>query len=149
MSGSTRVVVEVLGRAALADDPVPDHRHLVGHRQRLVLVVGDEHGGDAAVAEDLRTSDRTEARREASSEENGSSSRTSDGLDGQGPGQGHPLLLAAGELVRVAVGHPGQADHLEQGVGGRVRAAPQEPRPPKATLAATVRWGKRAPSWGT
>ena len=39
------------------------------------------------------------------------------GLDGQGPGQRDPLLLPAGDLVRVAVrllGQPDQLQHLQR-----------------------------------
>ena len=61
------------------------------------------------------TSARVSARSEASSAENGSSSRTSRGSRRQRPGQRHPLLLAAGQLVRVAVDQRRvQADQLQQ-----------------------------------
>ena len=35
-------------------------------------------------------------------------------VDGEGPGEGHPLALATGELGRVAVLEPVEADDLEQ-----------------------------------
>ena len=95
------------------------------------------------------TSDRTLERSPASSEENGSSNRTRAGPDGQGPGQGHPLLLPAGELVRVPVAHPGQTDHLQQLVHPPTASSAGPAGQPKPTLAATVRWGNSDPSWGT
>ena len=57
---------------------------------------------------------RTLLRSAASSDENGSSSSTTDGLEGQCAGQGDPLLLTAGQLVRVAPPHAGQPDQFEQ-----------------------------------
>ena len=65
----------------------------------------------------LATSRRRSARSEASSAPNGSSSNI--GTDGERAGQRHPLLLAAGELVRIALVEPGQADQLEQFVDRR------------------------------
>ena len=43
-----RPLVDLGGRADLGDLPGAQHGDLVGHRQRLVLVVGDEHGGGPA-----------------------------------------------------------------------------------------------------
>ena len=68
-------------------------------------------------------------------------------LDGQRPGQRHPLLLAAGQLVRVALAEAGQADRLQQ--LDRAARAAARPGRPKPTLAATVRCGNRLPSCGT
>ena len=68
-------------------------------------------------------------------------------LDGQRAGQRDPLLLAAGQLVRVPLAEPAQADGLQQGAGlppRRLRAGS-----PKTTLASTVRCGNRLPSCGT
>ena len=63
-------------------------------------------------------------------------------------GQRHPLLLAAGELVRQALGERRDPDHLEQ-LGDR-RAAALAAREAEAdVLAATLRCGNSAPSWGT
>src|SRR3984957_9766350 len=62
-----------------------------------------------------RTSARTEDRRLASSAANGSSGGASFGRGGQRPRDRDPLLLAAGELVRVTaaeIGQPDQVEHL-------------------------------------
>ena len=53
-------------------------------------------------------------------------------LDRERAGQRHPLLLAAGDLVRVAVGVVAEADELEQLAGapaalGRADAAQPQP----------------------
>ena len=148
-SGSAGPDVELLRRRVLGDPAVAQHRDAVGHRQRLVLVVGDQHRGRARLAAELarRRPGRWRAGC-ASSDANGSSSRTSAGLDGQRPGQGDALLLAAGQLVRVALAQPGQADQLQQLADAR--AAPLAAAgSPKPTLAATVRCGNRLPSCGT
>ncbi len=40
-------LVEILRRALLNDAPVAQHRDRIGQRERLLLVVGDQYGGDA------------------------------------------------------------------------------------------------------
>ena len=62
--GIDRMVVERLGRPALTDASVPDDGDLVGHRQRLVLIVGHQHGRRARFLQhllDVRPDRRTEA----------------------------------------------------------------------------------------
>ena len=85
------------------------------------------------------TARRVSSRSPASREENGSSSRTTRGLGGQRPGQRHPLLLAAGQLVRQPRAAPAsQPDQVEQLVApGRRRAAAARGRP-KLMLAGDV-----------
>ena len=57
------------------------------------------------------------------------------------------LLLAPGELVRVAPAGSRQAHQLEQLVDPLLAA--RAPARPNATLRPTLRCGNRAPSWGT
>ena len=81
----------------------------------------------------------------ASSADSGSSSSSTRGLDGQRPGQGDPLLLAAGQLVRVLLGLGGQADQVEQ-LGGPalpLGRAHLRIRSPKPTLSSAVMLGNR------
>ena len=47
--GRRRLVVDLLGRAHLLEPALAHHRDAVGHRERLFLVVGHEHEGDADV----------------------------------------------------------------------------------------------------
>ena len=77
--GSARGAVEVARGADLDEPAVAHHRDLVGQRERLVLVVGDEHRGGVGRLERPATARPVLARSEASSEENGSSSRTTAG----------------------------------------------------------------------
>ena len=148
MVGSSGMVVEGFGGGELADPAVVDDPDQVGDRERLGLVVGDEdrwwRAGRAGSAS--RRSAATSAG-SASREENGSSSSTSRGSGSEGSGERDPLLLAAGELVRVALAQTAQSDQVEQ------LFDPPELRSrrgsPKAMFLATVRWGKRLPSWAT
>ena len=64
--------------------------------------------------------------------------------DGERPGQRDPLLLAAGELVRVAAAEAGQARRRQQLGGAPRRGAPGRASP-NPTFAATVRCGNRLP----
>ena len=122
------------------------HADPVGHRQRLGLVVGDEDGGDAELELDpadllAQLHPHLGVQRRQRLVEQQHLRR-----DGQRAGQGHPLLLAAGELVRVPVAAVGQADQLQQlARPARPRSAlpRRRTRSPKATLSATVRFGKR------
>ena len=104
----------------------------VGDRQGLVLVVGDEQGGDADLeldAPDLVAqlgADLGVQRRERLVEQEDLR------LDRERPGERHPLLLAARELVRVAAGLVAEADQLEEPVGGRRRSVAADPAQPQA-----------------
>ena len=101
-------------RVQLRDDTVPQHRHLVGHGQCLVLIVGHQDGRRAGLAQhgvhigsDRRTHGRVE-RGEGLVEEDDL------GPDGECPGERDPLLLPARELVGVAPAVPGQPHQLEE-----------------------------------
>ena len=109
-----RLVVELVGRADLLDPALVDHHDLVGDLERLLLVVGDEHGGHghlvvqaaqplAQLLADLGV-EGTERLVE----------QQHLGLDRQRAGQRHPLALAAGELRRQPVGELRQVHELEQ-----------------------------------
>src|ERR1700754_1755805 len=114
--GVGRATVQVLGRRALGDAAVTQGRGPVGDRQRLVLVVGDQPRRGAGPAEDLLDIGadagpqvRVQRGERLVEQDHG-------GLDGQRASQRDPLLLAAGELMRVAPAEPAQADRLEQAV---------------------------------
>ena len=108
-------LVELARSGVLHDPPVPQHRDRVRQRERLLLVVGDEHGRGALLAQQLRGPPHGRLpRRLASSEENGSSSSSTCGLRASALRECDALLLAAGELVGEALGEPGDADHLQQ-----------------------------------
>ena len=67
-------------------------------------------------------------------------------LDGQRAGQRDPLLLAAGQLVRVLAGLLGQPDHVQQLAGPALAlgaATSSRIRSPKPTLSSADMFGNR------
>ena len=67
------------------------------------------------------------------------------GVVDQGPGQRHPLLLAAGELGRLAAGEVRHLHQLERLLGALARRPATLRRlGPKATLSRIVRCGNSA-----
>ena len=106
--------VELVGAGVLHDAPLAQHRHLVGQRQGLVLVVGHQHGGGPGPAQDVaHLGPEAGSQRRVQGRE-GLVQQDQGRLHRQGPGQRHPLLLATGELIRVATIEAAQSDHLEQ-----------------------------------
>jgi hypothetical protein len=108
------VVVQLVRRVdllelAVAHDPDP-----VGHRQGFFLVVGDEQGRGTEPL--LDRADLLAQLQADLGVQRGQRlvQQQQPGLDGQRPGQRDPLLLAAGQLVRVPPGLRGQADQLQQ-----------------------------------
>ena len=108
-----RARVDLLGGADLLDPPLVHHGDDVGDAQRLLLVVGDEDGGDALRREDLArllahllAQARVEVGERLVEQDRAR-------LGDQGPRQGDALLLAAGELVRVTAAEPRQPDGRE------------------------------------
>ena len=109
-----RPVVELLRGAELLDPTAVHHRDPVAHRQRLLLVVGhvDERDPDLGL-------DPLELELEALAEleverPEGLVEEEHVGAVDEGPGEGDPLLLAARQLVRLALLVAGQVDELER-----------------------------------
>ena len=133
--------------------PVAQDEDPVGVRRRL-RVVGDEHDGLAALGaeapehvEDLRAGRVVEVAGRLVGEEEG---RPVD----EGPGEGHPLLLAGGELVGAVAApcRPGRRPRARRG------SAADSSRPPgsrpatmngRATFSRTDRIGMRLKNWKT
>ena len=107
--------VDVLGRAALVDRAAAHHGDPVGHRQRLVLVVRDEHERDADLALDpLELHLHRLAQLEVQRGQRLVEQQYRRAVD-QGPGERDPLPLAAGQgarLVLVAAGELHEFEHL-------------------------------------
>ncbi|CAM5619120.1 hypothetical protein SBADM41S_04734 [Streptomyces badius] len=102
-------------QAARVEDGDP-----VGHGERLLLVVGDEDGGDPE--RELKAADLLpesepdlgiECRERLVQQQH-------PGAQGERAGQGDALLLAAGHLVREAAAVVGQPDQVEEFGGGGV-----------------------------
>ena len=76
----------------------------------------------------------------------GSSKSMIFGLHGQGPGDGHPLLLAAGELRRGTCRLLGDADPLQQLMASSSASLffiLRTQMGPRVMFCSTVRWGNR------
>ena len=107
----------------LGEGPPAHHRHLVGQRERLALVVGDEHRGGAGRTEGA--DDRAAGLLAEPGVERGERlvEQHQRGLGGQGAGQRDALLLTAGELVRLPVARD---------VGSSTRSSTSATRDPAA-----------------
>ena len=109
-----RALVDLVRRADLLDLAVAHHHHPVGELQRLLLVVGHEHRGQAhllvqpAQPAAQLLPDLGVERAERLVEQQHAR------LDRQRAGQGHALALAAGELRGIALGEALELDQLEQ-----------------------------------
>ena len=108
------------------------HDDLVGEGERLLLVVGYEDRGHAGLALDalqleahLGAQLGVEIGQRLVEQEHF-------GPDHQGAGQGHPLLLAAGKLARIAPGEVGQSDEIDRLGDARRGLAARNPAPPQA-----------------
>ncbi len=123
-----RRVVDLLRRSDLLDPAAVEHADAVAHRQRFVLVVGDEHEGDAELAlQRLQLDLHLFAQLQVERAERLVEQQHLRLVD-QRARQRHALALAARELRRPPVADAGQLDQLEQFVGA-----------PCARAAATLR----------
>lgn len=114
-------VVEGAGLADLCDVAHVEDGDLVGHREGFFLIVGDIDGGDAGLgAESADLVAHLEAEFGVEVGE-GLVEEEDIGADDEGAGEGDALLLAAGELVWLALGVGVHADGLE-GVEGALLA---------------------------
>jgi hypothetical protein len=105
--------VQLGGPVGLDDAALRHHRHVVAEHERLVLVVGHEHAGDAEVGEEgvdlaphLHPQRRVEVRERLVEQEHA-------GAGSERPGQRHALLLAAGQRRRQPVAEAGEPDEGE------------------------------------
>ena len=113
-AGIPWVGIEVLGAPGLADPAVTDDGDLFGQGESFVLIVGDEERGGALLPQhalDIGAHARTKAGVQGGE---GLVEQDDARLDGQGAGQGHPLLLAAGQLMGIPAAQAAEADHLQE-----------------------------------
>jgi hypothetical protein len=109
-----RVVVEVLGVADRLEDPGLHHRHPVAHGHGLGLVVGDVGGGGGGVEVVLDLGDLRAHLHPQLGVQVGQGLVHQEhlGLADDGPAHGHPLALAARELLGLAVQQRRQLQHV-------------------------------------
>ena len=113
--GVVGFVVDVGGLADLLDDPVLHDHDGVGHGQGLLLVVGHVDEGDAQL---LLHALEFHLHLLAKLKVQGAQRLVQKqhlGLVHQGPGDGHPLLLAAGKLIDPALAVALQVHELQHG----------------------------------
>ena len=92
------VVIHLVGGADLLDEALVEYGDAVGQGEGLLLVVGDVNGGDAEVLLHLFQF-VAQLHPQFGVQVGQGLVHTDDGRAGdQGPGDGHPLLLAAGQL---------------------------------------------------
>ncbi len=139
-----------VGRCAdLFDAAGVHHDQAVGERERLVVVVGDEEGGELEPHEqraqlgDEPLAERPVERAERFVE------HEEPRLGRERAGERDALLLAARELADASTLEPGESDQRERGAV-RVSISARGSRcmrSPNATLPCTSRWGNSAWSW--
>ena len=113
--GGLRVSVDLGGRADLLDPAGVHHRDRIGERERLLLIVRDEDGGQAEPplnGVDLVAEADPQMRVEAGE---GLVHEQDLRLQYDAAGDRHALLLAARELGRIALPQPGESDQVEDG----------------------------------
>ena len=108
-----RAAIEPLRRIDLADAAARHHRDAVGQRQRLALVMGDEDRGDAEPALDFLDLDLHRGAQILVERGERLVEQQHLGLDHQRARQRHALLLAAGQLPRLAVLEAGKLHHRQ------------------------------------
>ena len=97
-----RAQVDVLGRAHLLDAAFVHDGELVGHGERLLLVVRHEQEGDAGAALHGLQFEAHLLAQFGIERGEGLVEQQDVGLQDQGAGEGHALALAAGELRGTA-----------------------------------------------
>ncbi len=123
-----RLVVDFVGRSVLDQLAPIHHQDAVGHGEGLLLVVGHHHGGEPQPL--LKGADFPPQPDSHPGVQGGQRLVQQEEVRGRrdGPGQGHPLLLAAGKLRRKLPSRLRHSHQLQQfldpGVDLRPAAAP-------------------------
>ena len=127
-------LVELDRRGHLLDAALVEDRDPVAHRQRLLLVVGHEHEGDADLALDLLELElHLAAQLEVEGAERLVEQQHLRPVD-QGPGEGDALPLAAGELGRPARSRIPEPDGRQRRLGALAALRPGTFFDPQAVL---------------
>ena len=94
-----------------------EHAHMVTDGEGFFLVMGDQNGAGAAGLEDIANLMAEAAAQLAIQVGEGLIEQQQLRLRSQSPGQGHALLLAAGQFMRVALAQVAELDQLQQLLG--------------------------------
>ena len=125
------MVEDLVRRAFLLDAALVHHDDPVGDLEGLVLVVGDEDAGDVDLLVQAPQPGAQLLAHLGVERAEGLVEQQHPRLHGQGAGERHPLALAAGELARVAVGHPVELHQLQQVVDLAVDDVARRPDAPR------------------
>ena len=109
-----RMGIDLERRAVLLHPAGVHHRHLVGERERLGLVVRDVDEGDAGAALQLLQLDPHALAQLGVEIGQRLVEQQDRRLDDQRAGERDALLLAAGQLVRIAAFEPAQIDQRKR-----------------------------------
>ncbi|MNQ45615.1 hypothetical protein D3C85_594000 [compost metagenome] len=115
-----RRFVDVHRAADLLDTAEVHDRDTLGHGHGLFLVVGHHHAGHAHALDDLHQFQLHLRAQFLVQGAHGLVEQQQLRTLGQGPGQGHALALATGQLVRLAPGELGHLHQLEHLVDARI-----------------------------
>src|SRR5690606_35494253 len=124
--GRGRPVIDLVRRTDLFDIALAHDHEAVGELERLLLVMGDEHGRVAGGIVDLTQPSAQVTAHLGIERAEGLVEQQYARFDGERPRQGDALALAAGELVRIAVAKPRQLHEIEQLRGSPPDLAPRE-----------------------
>ena len=112
--GAGGMVVDLRRCADLLNVAFVHHHNAIGHLHGLLLVVGDDYGGDVHfIVEVAQPGPQLLAHLGVEGAE-GLIEQQHPRLDGQGAGQGHPLALAAGKLGGIATAISPELDEVKQ-----------------------------------
>ena len=142
-----RALVEVLLRAHLPHGAVVHDHQPVGHRQGLLLVVGDHDGREPELLLQLADLDAHLLAQLGIEIGERLVEQQHVRPEDERAGQRHALLLAAGQLPRQALAQMLEADQpqgLGDAAGSSREASTLRISSPKATFCATVRCGNSA-----
>src|SRR5882724_1175152 len=130
--GGGRATIDLLGSTDLLHPPALHHHHAVGQDERLRLIVGHEdHRGTEPLLKPLElhphlvAQERVEVRERLVEQQHAR-------LGDERPGEGHPLLLAAGELARVSGPERAEPHQLQHALYARTQLGLPHPAPAEA-----------------
>ena len=111
---------DLVGRAPLLDFSMVHHHHLVGEFEGLLLVVRHEHAGHTDLVVELPQPLPQFHPHLGVERAEGLIEQEDLRPDGERPGEGHPLPLAAGELRGLATAEAVEPHEVQQFVDLRI-----------------------------
>ena len=138
-----RLMVEVVGAVPLLDAPAVHDADFIGHGKGLVLIVGHQDGGHAFMLEDVAHFQRQVFAQIDIQIGEGLIEQQQLRARRQGTCQGHALLLAAGEFMRILALAAGQVDSRQHLPDARGALGGRQLAQTKADIGGDVEMGKQ------